>query len=205
MKLKLPFFCFLLFISFTVSAQEDYLIEINGKVMPIALDRNYETSVGGKAVTFKVFSKDTLTYNDDLFSFKYSKDFKTSKVDLEDGISQVMVMTAEGSGFIIQKYDGINPEMLNELMLNEVVKESVDYGYEMRREDYVTKLKSGREIKVGKAVLTYKGDTSIYEVASIGSRDEGILILTMIATEEYSKTSKELIDTMWKTLTYMGE
>ncbi len=205
MKLKLLFFYFLLFISFTVSAQEDYLIEINGKVMPIALDREYETSVKGKTVTFKVFSKDTLTYNDDLFSFKYSKDFKASKVDLESGISQVMVMTAEGSGFIIQKYDGINPEMLNELMLSEVVKESVDYGYDMRREDYVLKMKSGKDLKVGKAVLTYKGDTSIYEVASIGSRDEGILILTMISTEEFSGTSKDLITTMWKTLTYKGE
>ncbi|AXG74184.1 hypothetical protein DVK85_08005 [Flavobacterium arcticum] len=205
MKLKLPFFCFLLFISFAVSAQEDYLIEINGKVMPIALDRDYETTVGGKKVAFKVFSKDTLTYNDDLFSFKYSKDFKASRVDLESGISQVMVMTAEGSGFIIQKYDGINPEMLNELMLNEVVKESVDYGYEIRREDYVFKMKSGRDLEVGKAVLTYKGDTSIYEVASIGSRDAGILVLTMISTEEYSEASRNLIDTMWKTLAYKGE
>ena len=45
--------------------------------------------------------------------------------------------------------------MLNDMMLFEVTKESVSYGYTLKREDYKRKLVSGQEIDVIKAVLTF--------------------------------------------------
>ncbi|MBN2275720.1 MAG: hypothetical protein JXR41_10515 [Bacteroidales bacterium] len=185
-----------------VHAQEDYWLQINDTGMEIALDREYTIPVDGRDIKLKITARDTLLWDDDLFSFQYSKDYKVSRMEIDEGIEQVMLMTAEGSGMLIQEYATINPTMLNEMMIAEVTKESVNYGYKMERKDYKRVLKSGQKIDVGKAVLTYKDETNVYEVASIGDKDEGILIITMIMDESMSEQGKKIIDLMWNSLIY---
>src|SRR5690606_29987373 len=150
---------------------------------------------------FTIIANDTLVYDDDLFSFNYPKDYKISRTAIEEDIEQIMLMTAEGSGILIQKYSTINPTMLNEMMISEVTKESLNYGFNMKREDYAIKLGSGQKLNIDKAILTYKDETNIYEVASIGRKDEGILIMTM-ASEQISENGRKMIDMMWNSLRY---
>ena len=196
----------LLLNGFLLCAQsEEYTIQLNDTTFEIALDTEYSLSINGEVITFKVTGKDTLVYEDDIYSFQYPKDFKVSKLKVDQGIEQVMLLTAEGSGILIQQYSTMNPSMLNELMLNEVTKESLSYGYEMKREDYTRSLKSGQSIDVDKAVLNYKGETNIYEIASIGTKDEGILIMTMIMDETLSEQGKRIINMMWDSLIYKPE
>lgn len=183
-------------------AQDDLLLHIDGKAIEISSDQEYDLSINGKMVNVKVSTKDTLLFDTDLFSFQYSKDYKVSSMELAEGIEQIAIMTAEGSGLMIQKYSAMNPSMLNELILNEVTKESINYGFEMKREDYSRKLTSGQEIEISKAILTYKDETNIYEVASLGRKDEGILIMTMIMDENHSERGKKLIDLMWNSFNY---
>jgi hypothetical protein len=186
----------------TCLAQKDYNLEINGKLIELSLNEEQTVNIDGKKLKLNLTTKDTLSFESELFSFKYANDFKVSTLELEEGIKQVMLMTAEGSGVIIQEYTSINPTMLNEMMLTEVTKESLNYGYEMTREKYNKTLASGHEILIHKAVLTYKGDKSIYEVASIGGVDEGILIMTMISYDAMSSQGVKLINGMWNSLTY---
>jgi hypothetical protein len=113
-----------------------------------------------------------------------------------------MLMTAGGSGLIIQKYKSFNPTLLNELMINEVTKESVNYGFKLSRENYERILKSGQEIKVDKAVLTYKDDTNIYEVLSIGAKDEGVLVVTMRLDKIEDSKGEKLIELLWNSFEY---
>lgn len=183
-------------------AQDDLLLHIDGKAIEISSDQEYDLPINGKMVNVKVSTKDTLLFDTDLFSFQYSKDYKVSSMELAEGIEQIAIMTAEGSGLMIQKYSAMNPSMLNELILNEVTKESINYGFEMKREDYSRKLTSGQEIEISKAILTYKDETNIYEVASLGRKDEGILIMTMIMDENHSEQGKKLIDLMWNSFNY---
>lgn len=183
-------------------AQDDLLLHIDGKTIEISSDQEYDLPINGKMVKVKVSTKDTLLFDTDLFSFLYSKDYKVSSMKLAEGIEQVAIMTAEGSGLLIQKYSAMNPSMLNELMLNEVTKESINYGFEMKRENYSRKLISGQQIEISKAILTYKDETNIYEVASLGRKDEGILIMTMIMDENYSEQGRKLIDLMWNSFNY---
>lgn len=184
-------------------SQADYLMEINGKTIEIVLDKEYKLTLeDGKPLVFKVSFKDTLEYNDELFSFKYSKDFKISRTKVEEGIEQIMLMTAEGSGLLIQKYSTISPVLFNELMLSEVTKESINYGFNLKREDYSRTLRSGQTVRVNKAVLTYLDETNIYEVASIGGQDQGILIMTMVMDDTFNVQGKKLIDLMWDSLIY---
>ncbi|SDH53019.1 hypothetical protein [Winogradskyella thalassocola] len=189
----------LLFINLS-HAQEDYEVEINGKTYDIALDKNYELDLNGTKIKLNVKQKDTLVYTDPYFNFKYPKDYKVGKTIIDSEIEQLMLMTAEGSGFIIQTYSGINPTMLNELMINEVTKESVNYGFKLVREDYERTLDSGLKINVNKAVLTYKNEINIYEVASVGKKDSGLILMSMEMSDMENSIGKNLINMIWNTL-----
>lgn len=192
---------FLFLISnFILFSQEDYQIEIDGKKYNIELDKSYNLKINNKNTKVIISQKDTLTYKDDKISFKYLKEFKIVSTTIETGIEQLMLMTAEGSGIIIQKHDGINPTFLNEMMINEVTKESINYGFELQRQDYDYILKSGQKIRINKAYLTYRNDVNIYEVASIGNRDEGVLLMSMEMSDTFNTKGKQLIKMFWETL-----
>jgi hypothetical protein len=176
------------------------MLKINHKEYPVSLNKEYEISVDGKNLSFMLTQNDTLVYYDSLFSFKYLKDYKITKLVVAEGIEQIMIMSAEGSGMAIQKYGTLNPSMLSEMMLNEVTKESLSYGYEMKRMDYTRQLISGESVEVLKACLTYKDGTSIYEVSSYGKKDEGLIIMTIISNQSISQQGQDIINTMWKSL-----
>ena len=195
----------LLQLNFVAFSQNDYQLIINDTEMEISLDKEYEIEVDGKTVQFKLLAKDTLSYVDDLFSFHYPSEYRVSQIDIDDEIEQIIIMTAEGSGILIQKYSTFDPTVLNELMLSEITKESLNYGFEMNREDYSRELKSGQTVNVDKAVLTYKNEQNIYEVASLGKKDEGIMVMTMMMDEELSEQGKKIIEMMWNSLEFMTD
>lgn len=200
--MKNAFLILCLLTGFSSFAQEDLLLNIDGNVMEISSDKEYEIPVNGKKIKVMVSTKDTLLYNTNMFSFQYPKDFRVSSMKVDEGIEQITIMSAEGSGLLIQKYSNMNPTMLNDLMLNEVTKESLNYGFKMKRADYSRKIGSGHEIQVSKAILKYKDETNIYEIASLGQKDEGILIMTMIMDENQSEQGKKLIELMWDSLNF---
>jgi len=186
--------------SMEAKCQEDYIIHFNDTSILVALDKQYSLMVNGKQLDFKVAQKDTLTYTDNLYSFQYLKGFKVSTSKLDVGIEQLSLLTAEGSGLLIQRYESINPTSLNELMLSELTKESISYGYESKRTSYKKVLKSGHEIEITKAVLRYKDEVNIYEIASIGKKDAGIMIVTIRMDENDNSQGQNLIDLMWKSI-----
>lgn len=181
-------------------AQEDYVVRINDTLLNVELGKKYNTTVNGKKVSFSVKLKDTLTYADNLYSFLYLSHNKISKTKLDTSISQISILTAEGSGLLIQEYESINPTSLNEMMLSEITKESINYGFEMKRSTYKKRLKSGQEIVVTRAVLRYKEEVNIYEVASAGTKDAGLVIVTMRMSEIDDTPGQNIINLMWDSL-----
>jgi len=192
---------FILFFAFSyATAQEDYTLRINDTSLRISLDKKYELNVNGKKLVVLLSSNDTLAYDDNILSFRYPKGFNVSKSKIDEGIEQIMIISAEGSGILLQKYSTLNPSMLNEMMLSEVTKESINYGYVLKREDYQKTIKPGQKINVDKAVLKYKDEVKIYEIATIGKKDEGVLIMTMRMDDDKNSPGQKLIDLMWATL-----
>ena len=181
-------------------SQTDFIITVNNQSQEISLEKEYEFKVDGKTIQISVKEKDTLIYNDSFYSFKYSKNHKVSKTEIDMGIEQIMLMTAGGSGIIVQKYDSFNPTMLQEMMLNEVTKESVTYGYTLERKDYDKKLKSGDELRILKAELEYKGEVEVYEISAVGKKDEGILIMTMNLGGDGNNEGEDMIHLLWDTM-----
>lgn len=183
-----------------LSAQEDYSIQIDGKEYPIALAKEYLIEVNGEKIPIVLTMNDILLFEDSLFSFRYPKEYKISEMVIDAGIEQIALITAEGSGLIIQKYLSMDPTTLKEMMLNELTKESINYGYEMKRENFVRKLENNKKIEGIKAILTYKDDKSFYEIASYGKKDEGIMVMTIVPDENLSTQGKKIIDLMWDSL-----
>lgn len=115
-----------------------------------------------------------------------------------------MIIKSTGNGFMVQKYKTINPSSLTQLMLNEITKESVSYGYSKTEKQFKKKLKSGQTIEGIQATLTYKGGKEVYTVATYGAKDEGIIVITMMLNEEY-KDGKEIIELFLETLEIKGQ
>src|SRR5690554_4676794 len=115
--MKFYLLTFSLFVCSLLFGQKDYTIEINDQVYDVTLEKEYQITLNSKPVTFKVHAKDTITYNDSLFRFKHSKDYKVSKSTIDVGIDQHMIMTANGTGIAIQQYTNFNPTLLNEMMM----------------------------------------------------------------------------------------
>ncbi len=76
-----------LFSAITGFSQKDYLLQINDTTVEVSLDEILKLNVDGKSLEIKLSAKDTLVYDSDLVSFKYSSDYKISKLDLDEGIS----------------------------------------------------------------------------------------------------------------------
>ena len=181
-------------------AQEDYVIRFDDTLINVALDKSYNIDVKGSHINFIISSKDTLMYTNGFYRFLYPKAFRVYGTKIDVGIDLVSILTAGGSGMIIQQYTSINPTSLNEMMLTEITNESINYGYELKMSAYKRKLKSGKEIEINTAVLRYEEDLNIYEVVSIGKKDAGLMIVTMRIDEDGTSQGQKLIDLMWQSL-----
>lgn len=195
-------FIFLLIASSTlVRAQGNYLLVINGDSLYLDLDKptEYKTT-NGKKLDIELLQPMILTYSDDMVSFNHSKQFSVSNTLIEEGIEQCMIINSTGNGFMLQKYSTLNPSMLVPLMINELTKESVSYGYKKTERAVRRTLVSGQEITGTEATLIYKGMEEVYTVYSWGGKDEGLLVVTMLLAEDYADVDRPLIELFLKTL-----
>ncbi len=190
--------------NFTLLSQNNYLIRLNDSVYEVSIEKEQQILFNGEKLSIELRQKDTLLYDTEYYSLQYPKGFQISEVTIEEGVKQIVLMTAEGSGYIVQSYADVNPSLISEMMLNELTKESIHYGYKMERKDYTRVLKSGQELNVLKGVLSYRNDQNVYEVAALGERDEGILVATVVMNNQMSGLSKgkEMIDLMWSSLAF---
>lgn len=200
----MKYFLFLLFIitQFNAECQEKYELYLNDSSIIVTTDEYFNISLNGQQIKIYLKSLDTLQYKDSIFSFKYFKEYKLSKTEIQKGAIQMLITTADGSGFIVQEYNMLNPVNLTEMMLSEITKEKINYGYTSKREDYIKKIRTGQVIEIKKATLKYREDVHVFEVAAIGGKDKGVLIITQIETENFSKEAKKTINLFWDSLEY---
>ena len=194
----LLFICALMHCSTLVFAQ-DYVLTVNGSSQQ--LDLNEETQIvlsDGMTLNVILTQQEFLSFESDSFRFKHHNAYKPSRTDLGDGILQTMFATPTGTGILVQEYDSMNPSGLIDLMLHELSKEEIEYGYSY--EERPIKRKAGGMTFIGKeAVTSYKGDEWTRQALSAGTKDQGLLVITFIEKSNYVKES-DVIDKMWETL-----
>ncbi|MEO1438034.1 MAG: hypothetical protein AAFV80_21000 [Bacteroidota bacterium] len=183
----------------TQAQQEDFFFVINSDTFYV----NHGTVVpyqSGKCdLDIQFFEKQTKVFEDRFFSFEYDKAYSVAKTKVEVGVEQVMIMTADGNGFLIQSYDGLDPSMLTNFMLSELTKESIKYGYEEVRTQDTKTLKTGERLNGMISNLTYNGEKEVYSVYGFGKKDQGVLIVTL-QNDLSPEVSKLLIESLWSSL-----
>jgi hypothetical protein len=66
--------------------QNDFILNIGNDSYEIALDENNRLDINGETFVVSIKEKDTLQYDDSLYSFKYVKNHSVSKTVLNGGI-----------------------------------------------------------------------------------------------------------------------
>ena len=188
--------------SIALTAQEstNYEITIDGKTYDIDLNKPYELKSKEGLVNVEVKLKSILTFSDAMVSFNYLNKLTISETEIDKGITQLACLSANGSGFLIQKYQGMNPEVLVDIMIQELTKESIEYGYEETKEPLVKKVKSGEKLNGKLVTLKYQDDIQYYQAVAYGKKDEGILVVTILNDDFKSKDGK-MIDLLFDSLT----
>lgn len=178
----------------------NYEISINGQTYDICLGRDYQIkSDSGEKLHFKVNKKALMTYKNGYISFQHKSDLAISSTDLGNGIRQIMTNTAVGTLVLIQEYSSMNPTAMVNLMLQELTKEQINYGYKMQKETHSKALMDGTKLRGLRATLKYNEEEEYWTVSAYGKKDRGLLVITKI-DKEYLSTEKNIIDLMWETL-----
>ena len=128
----------------------------------------------------------------------HRKTLNPVKTDLGEGVSQTMLMSAKGTGVLIQEYQNVSPQSLVDLMINELTKEEVEYGYK-KTEEKVEKKIDGKVLSGKRAETAYGEDHWVREVYVLGGKDCGVLVVTVIEKNS-SGEEQFIIDEFWEKL-----
>ena len=109
-----------------------------------------------------------------------------------------MMVTPLGSGVLVQEYKTMDPSSMVDMMLNELTKEEVDYGYEYTEEKVQKKI-VGATFSGKQAITSYKDEEWVRAVYTLGGKDQGLLVVTFIEKDNYG-TEKDMLDRFWKSL-----
>ncbi|MGX8012639.1 hypothetical protein ACVDG8_028545 [Mesorhizobium sp. ORM8.1] len=157
------------------------------------------TLPGGKTSKVRIDHNDFATFSGGTFSFVHPSSNSVAKTDLGDGITQYMMASALATLVVVQKYDNMNPVSLNQLMLQEMTKETVQAGGTVTQEPTSRKLADGKELTGIKATVKTRTDRADFEIVGYGLADQGVLFITRIGDQD-NATEQPLIDKFWETL-----
>lgn len=177
-----------------------YVLTVNGKTSELDLDKDAQILVDGKPVTVRLQRKEQQVFSDSGLSFEYPAAVQPTTSDVSDGVRQVMFVSANGNGVILQRYRSIDPTALVDLMIRETTDEEVAAGYTRKVDPARRKLADGRELS-GKHARTQSKDESwdrfVYALSD-GSGG-GYLIITMME-EDRTAPDVAMLDLFWKSL-----
>ena len=182
----------------TSAFAEDFILTVNGHKVELDLDQTVTAKLDdGTPLQLTLRQKEILRFKSDLFSFEHKNVYKPNRNDLGSGIFQTMAVTPLGTGVLVQEYTSIDPTPLVEMMLHEVTKEEIDYGYKYVAEE-ITKQVGEFTLKGKQAVTSYGDEEWTRAVLAYGKKDRGVLVMTFVEKEN-AATEMELIDRFWKT------
>jgi len=180
-------------------AGEGYTLTINGAEHPIGLDAPKEIVLpDGTRLEVVLIQDEFADYATENFSFSHSNTYRPTHTDLGSGITQTAILSPLGTGVMVQEYSGLNPTLLVGLMLKELTKEEVEYGYKYEERE-VTRTIGDKVIQGREAVTSYQDESWTRTVYAYGERDSGLLIVTFVE-QAYAETDAALLEDFWRTL-----
>lgn len=176
-----------------------YVLTVGGKPTELDLDRDTQIVVDGKPVSVRLQRKEQQVFRDGALSFEHPASVQPSTTDINDQVRQIMLVSANGNGVILQRYNGIDPTALIDLMVKETTDEEVAAGYTRKITPATRTLADGRKLS-GKQARTDSADESWDRIIlATGDRKGGYLIITMMEKDR-AGNDQTLLDRFWKTL-----
>lgn len=139
------------------------------------------------------------TFSSNSFSFVHPSAVTVTKTNLAKGIDQHLMASAVGSMVIVQEYSDMNPVTLNQLMLQEITKESVQAGGKLTQKAGSRKLADGKVLTGLAATVASRTDRVAYEVMSYGTADQGVMVITSL-DDDNAAADRPMIDKFWQSL-----
>ena len=178
----------------------NYVLTIDGEEFEIDIGRAEVLRLAdGRTLRVALDKKALVAFRVDNFSFDHSSVLSPSRTDLGDGVHQTMLASPRGTIIMIQEYASFDPSGLVDMMLNELTKEEVEYGYKIRKGDAVKTLEDGTQLTGKTAISSYKDDEYTRYVLAYRARDAGLLIVTQFEKESPPEDA-QMIELFWKTL-----
>ncbi|GMV30763.1 MAG: hypothetical protein AMXMBFR59_28880 [Rhodanobacteraceae bacterium] len=177
-----------------------YVLTVNGKATELDLDKDVQILVDGRTVTVRLERKEQQVFADSGLSFEHPAVVQPTTTDVSDGVRQVMLVSANGNGVILQRYRGIDPTALVDLMIKETTDEEVAAGYTRTIRPAMRKLADGSEL-TGKHARTQSKDESWdrFVYARGDGSGGGYLIVTMME-DDRAAPDVTMLDRFWKSL-----
>ncbi|TSE02483.1 hypothetical protein C1D09_029775 [Mesorhizobium intechi] len=177
-----------------------FKLTIDGVAVDIDPGESAEVTLpGGKKSKVTLERNDFATFSGDRFSFVHPSDVSVTKTDLGENITQYLMASALGTIIVVQEYGKINPVSLNQLMLQEMTRESVQAGAELTQQPTTRKLADGKELTGIRAEVKTRTDTAYFEIVGYGRADQGLLFVTRVGSDDLA-TEQPLIDKFWESL-----
>jgi hypothetical protein len=157
------------------------------------------TMPDGKQVKVMLALNDFATYAGEMFAFVHPTNVAVTKTELDPKIHQYLMASALGTLIIIQEYGSMNPTSLDQLMLQELTKETVQAGGELSQQPGSRTLADGRQLTGLTAKVKTRADTTDFEILGFGTADQGVLVVTRV---DESNAAKEggMIEKFWESL-----
>jgi len=179
---------------------KNYILEIDGDTIHVALDQQGSfKSTKGQTYKVKVSRKEFLNFNNEAISFNYPSQYSVSTTKIDEDVEQILLMTATGNGIMIQVYSSINPELVVDLMLNEVTQDDISAGYKQTLTETQKTISDGTVLKGKKAVLKMDDDTEEFVCLANGKKKKGIVVME-IKNDVDDPDASKMFDVFWKTL-----
>ncbi|RUW99845.1 hypothetical protein EOA35_20345, partial [Mesorhizobium sp. M8A.F.Ca.ET.023.01.1.1] len=138
-----------------------FKVTIDGKAIDIdAGESTHVTLPDGRQVEVKLDKNDFATFSGGSFSFNHPSGISVTKSDLGENITQYLMASALGTIVVVQEYGEMNPVSLNQLMLQEMTKESVQAGAALTQQPTTRKLADGKELTGITAEVKTRTDTA---------------------------------------------
>ncbi len=179
---------------------KNYIIEIDGDTLHVSLDEmiNFK-SKSGQTHKVKVSRKEFLTFSNEFISFNYPSQYSVSSTRIDEDVEQILLMTATGNGLMIQAYGTVNPELIIDLMLNEVTQDDISAGYKQTLTETQKTIGDGTVLKGKRAVLTLDKETEEFVCVANGKKKKGIMVME-IKNDADDTDAAKMFDVFWKTL-----
>lgn len=178
----------------------NYILTINGKDYEIDLDQQNSLKMAdGRTLEVMLKKKPIVTFKTEAFSFDHPDSLTPSRTNLNPDINQTGMISPVGTTILIQEYSSIDPNVLIDMMIHELTKEEVNYGYKIDKIPVHRTLSNGITLTGKKVVSTYQTEESTTHVLCYRNRDSGLLIVTRI-DKDYLADDQHILDLFWKSL-----